>query len=109
MAALTVQSLSVNGVVPSYDSAAGGGDTFVNNGDTFFHAKNGSGSPITITFATAGTVAQGVAISDVAVVVAAGAEKMVGPFDQTVFNGSSGVSVTYSDVTSLTVAAIKLR
>lgn len=49
------------------------------------------------------------AAADVAVAVPNGEERMVGPFDPTDFNGASGVSVTYSGVSSVTVAAIKIR
>lgn len=109
MAALTVLTPTVNGALLGAVAAAAGGDTFVNNGDTLFYIKNASASQITVTFVTAGTTKQGIAIADVAVTVAAGAEKIIGPFDPTDFNGASGVSVTYSDVTTVTVRAISLR
>jgi hypothetical protein len=108
MAALTVQQILVTGLAPSYASAAGGGDTFVNDGDTFLHVFNGGGGSINVTIAPAGSV-NGIGFEDQVVAVAAGANKMIGPFDPAIFNGASGVSVSYSGVTSVTVAAIKLR
>lgn len=109
MAALSVLTPGVTGSVLGAVAAAGGGDTFVNNGDVLFYIFNGDGSDMTVTFVTAGTTSQGIAIADVAVTVAAGAEKVIGPFDPSVFNGASGVSVTYSAVTSVTVRPIKMR
>jgi len=110
MAELTVQTIVVTGLEQTYASAAGGGDTFNNDGRTFFHVKNGSGGDITLTFTTAGVwPRQSLALADPTVVVTAGEERMIGPFDKGAFNDSNGeVAVGYSGVTSLTVAAIKL-
>lgn len=108
MAELTVQNISITGLEATFASAAGGGDTFKNDGRTFFEVNNGSGGDITLTFTTPGTV-QGVAIADPTVVVTAGERRHIGPFDPSIFNNSSGlVAVGYSGVTSLTVAAIRL-
>jgi hypothetical protein len=107
MAALTVLTPTISGAPIAVASAAGGGDTFVNNGETLFYVANGSGGSITVTFATAGVTNQGIAIADVAVAVGAGETKLIGPFDPSVFNDSQGrVAVTYSGVTSLTVKPI---
>jgi len=38
MAALTVYSMSTAGVFPTFSAAAGGGDTFANDGQTFLEA-----------------------------------------------------------------------
>ena len=109
MAALTVQNVALIGLAPAYAVAAGGGDTFVNNPDTFLHVKNGGASPITVTVVTPATV-NSIAIADVAVSVPAAGERMIGPFIPTnLFNDSTGVaSITYSAVTSVTVAAIRV-
>jgi hypothetical protein len=108
MAVLTVQTIVKAGITPSYVAAAGGGDTFVNDGETFFHVKNGDASSITVTFDAVGKL-EGFAIADLAVTVAATSEEMVGPFPRGIFNsGATGVGVSYSAVTSVTVAAIKL-
>lgn len=108
MAALTVLTPAVSGALLGAVAAAGGGDTFVNNGSTLLYLKNGSGGSITVTIITAGATRQGVAIADVSVVLAAGEERVVGPFDPSDFNGASGISLTYSGVTSLTVRPISL-
>lgn len=110
MATLTVQSvIGLSGVTPTYAAAASGGDKFPNDGKTLFHAKNGSGSPITVTVASLVTCNQGQTHNN-AVVVGANSEEMIGPFDQSRFSDGTGlVSVTYSGVTSLTVAALKVQ
>lgn len=111
MAALTVQQVLVSGLVnPSFVAAAGGGDTFVNNGtSTFFEVVNGSGGSITVTFNDTGSVAPTGATqfnADVAVAVPAGQRAVIGPFATARFGGTVGV--TYSGVSSLTVAAFRL-
>lgn len=115
MALLSVQNIDLlNGLVPSYASAAGGGDTFVNDGKTMLHVKNGGGSPITLTITSQITSQDvpGLGPVDVAnetYTVANGAERMIGFFSPSRFNNTSGqVAVGYSAVTSVTVAAIRL-
>jgi len=108
MAEITVQEIAITGLEETFVSAAGGGDTFKNDGRTFFHAKNGSGADQTLTFTTPGKI-HGVAIADPTVVVTAGEERLIGPFDPSIFNNASGlVAVSYSAVTSLTVSAVRL-
>lgn len=90
-------------------AAAGGGDTFINNGRELLHIKNASVSPITVTVVTPGTV-DGGAIADLAIVVPAGATHMAGPFPPQNYNDTGAVgglvSLTYSGVTTLTVGVI---
>lgn len=90
-------------------AAAGGGDTFVNNGRELLHIKNASGAPITVTVVTPKTV-DGQAVGDLAVVVPAGATHLVGPFPPDVYNDTGAVgglvSLTYSGVTTLTVGVV---
>ena len=108
MAALTRETITRSGIDPTFVSAAGGGDTFANDGLVFFVVKNGSGGEITITFVTTSTVL-GFSVTDMAVAVANGAEGWIGPFPQTNFNDSDGlVSVTYSGVGSVTVSAVRI-
>lgn len=114
MATLTVQTAVVTGVQPTFNSAAGGGDVFANDGNTYAHFVNGSGGSITVTFDAVPTSVNkegfgDITISDTAVAIPAGEQRVIGPFPQARFNNSSGqVSMTYSGVTSLTVATIKL-
>ena len=106
MALLTVQSADLDGLAASYDSAAGGGDTFVNDGNTQLHVKNGSGAPITVTV-TATVACNHGSLHDSVTSVGAGAEAFIGEFERERFNNSAGqCAITYSGVTSLTIAAI---
>ncbi|RJX18505.1 MAG: hypothetical protein C4570_06400 [Ammonifex sp.] len=108
MAQLTVQNIALAGLTPSYAAAAAGGDNFTNDGRAFLHVKNGSASSINVTVDSAVPCNQGFD-HDITVAVAAGADKMIGPFDPERFNDSTGkVNVTYSAVTTVTVAALHL-
>jgi hypothetical protein len=111
MALLATQDVVYAGLLPTYAAATGGGDTFVADQDTILHAKNGSGGALTVTVAVAATSVGGQAITSIAVSVPAGSERMIGPFPPNFFNSpSTGVaSITYSGVTSLTVAIIRAR
>lgn len=116
MALLTVQEITRAGPTPTYASATSGGDTF-NNDDserTFLHVKN-AGSQITLTIVTAKTSVQvsgygAVALADITVTIpATTGDKMIGPFPGVRFNTSNGqVAITYSGVTSVTIAAVKV-
>ena len=106
--ALTNQVIATSGIVPSAAAANVDGNSFDNDGAVFFHAINGSGGDLTLTFQTPAQVA-GEPITERAVVVSAGAEEFIGPFNTSVFNQSTGeVYVDYSGVGSLTVAAFNL-
>lgn len=108
MAALSTQTIVRTGIIPTYAAAAGGGDSFVPSSDTYLHVKNGSGGSLTVTVAATYT-AIGQAVANVVVAIAAGAEKMLGPFPYEYFAQSDGTAAaTYSGVTSLTVAVLKL-
>jgi hypothetical protein len=111
MATLSTQTIVRGGLNPTYASCAGGGDVFTPGAQTFLHVKNGGGSNQTVTVAAAG----GQPLSDLTftnpscTVVAGGAEFM-GPFPASVFAGSGGTaSITYSGVTSLTVAVLNME
>ena len=106
MATLTVQDVVRSGLNPSYASAAAGGDDFPNDGKrTFAHVKNGGASAITVTLDITQTV-DGQAVTDPTVSIPAGEERMIGPFPVAYYGASVGLS--YSDVTSVTVAAIRV-
>jgi hypothetical protein len=108
---LTVQEVVIAGkqlTMTTPDVTDGVG--FVNtSGGVMLLINNASAGEITATFATPGKVA-GVDIAEHSVAVAAGTMKVVGPFDSSVFNQASGqVYATFSAVTDVTVAAIRLR
>lgn len=89
-------------------ACAGGGDQFANTGQEIAVIKNGSGSPITVTFVTQATV-DGQAVGDLAVVLAAGETRSIGPFPTGIYNDVNGnLQMTYSGVTSLTAKILKV-
>ena len=111
MAALTTQHVNHAGVTPSYASCAGGGDTFTPGDRVMLHVKNGSGGSLTVTVATPGSVDGDLAVTDLAVAVGAGAEKMIGPFPAQHFADpalSGAAAISYSGVTTLTIAVLEL-
>ncbi|MEU3620604.1 hypothetical protein ACWD4O_10185 [Streptomyces sp. NPDC002623] len=87
-------------------AAAGGGDTAPVGPGRFLYVNNADASSKTVTIATPGTVS-GLAIADVAVVVAAGKHAII-PLTN-IFRGSTGrAAITYSAVTSVTVRPFEL-
>lgn len=107
MALLTTQQMTSAGAAITLASAAAGGDTAdVSNGRTFLWCKNGGGSSITVTLTTPGTIDGDLAVADRAVTVANGAEKLIGPLSPVVYG--TVVSIAYSAVTSVTVAAVSV-
>lgn len=109
MAVLTVQQASLAGLTPTYAAASAGGDSFPNDGNIVLHVKNTNGSQRTVTVASQKAATPGLAPSNNAVVVAAtNGDKVIGPFDPSVWNDANGsVQVTYSAETGVTVAAIR--
>jgi hypothetical protein len=69
--------------------------------------KNGSGSPITVTLVTPGNVDGDLAIADRAVVVAAGVTTGIPVTDRYMDPVTGLASITYSAVTTVTVAVIR--
>lgn len=109
MALLTTQVSSITGTTITYAAAAGGGDTFTRTSDAMdIRVKNGSGGSITVTLVIPGTTAEGQPIPDVPVAVAAGAEKSIRVPASAVDSSTGLCSLTYSGVTSLTVAVVSL-
>jgi len=111
MALLTPLVPVITGPLLGAVAAAGGGDSFSNTGKELFYVKNASGGAITVTFdspATCSFAGAALAAHDNSVSVGAAEERLIGPFPAVRFNdGSSNVIVTYSGVTSLTVAVIR--
>jgi hypothetical protein len=105
---LIVLTIVQAGVEPALTAAAVGGNSFDNDGRTFFHVDNASGSLIWATFAAQNNCSLGQA-HDIAVAVPAGEERMIGPFEKHIYNDNNDeVVVTYSNVTTVTVGATKL-
>jgi hypothetical protein len=77
---------------------------------TFLWVKNGSGGSITVTVGIGGTTF-GILNPDVARVVTAGAEAVIGPLPVD-FTGSDlfgFITFSYSGVTSLTIALVRVE
>jgi hypothetical protein len=119
MAEITAQSISESGLAaPEYSTCNSGGDTVVNGGvnrgPVFLHIKNGSGGELTVTITAQvtsidleayGTVTK----SNASVVVPSSGASFIGPFPSAIYNNSDdAIAITYSGVTSLTIAALYL-
>ncbi len=107
MAVLSVQSVTTAGLEATYAAAAGGGDSFSNDGKTILHVKNASVGDITVTINSQVACDQG-SDHNAAVVVTAGEERFIGPFPARYNNASGAVEVTYSGVTTLTVRPLSI-
>jgi len=113
--ALTVEDIARTGLEATYNAAASGDGNAIDNSShrMFLHVVNGSGGSIDVTVQTPNTV-DGLTIQDLVVAVPAGEDRFIGPFpdmyDQVDADNSipTAIKVTYSSVTSLTVAAIRL-
>ena len=105
--AITKSTALITGVALAYQAANVDGNYIVNTtGRVILHAKNGSGGAITVTVNSQQQCDQG-GDHDLVVSVGAGADKMIGPLTTARYNDTDGrVQITYSGVTSLTVAAI---
>jgi hypothetical protein len=108
MAILSVQIIPLIGLEPSYAAADVGGDEFVNSGRDFIHVKNGHTSEQTVTMNSQTACSFGFD-HDAAVAIPASEERMIGPFPKNRFDDSNGkVLITYSGVTSLTIAVLRV-
>lgn len=110
MATLSVQTITAAGLDPTYAAAAGGGDKVLPGPTTFLHVINGGGSSITVTVATPGNFYAAVANPDLTVTVGASGESMI-PIPATPFGdpADSGLAaISYSGVTTVTVAALRI-
>lgn len=107
MAALTTQRISITGLVATYTSAGGSGDTIEAAANVFLHVKNGSGASINVTVAVPGTE-YGVNRADAVIAVAAGAETFIEIPRELADSSDHRVHVTYSASSSVTVAALGL-
>lgn len=105
MAELAVVKVSRDGVEPAYVAADVAGDTFVNDGTTMLHVKNGGAGVSTVTIDSPNVCNQG-EVHDVVIAVPAGEERLIGPFPVARF--SRTVSVSYDVITTVTVAALQM-
>ena len=112
MAELTVQQITESGGAATYVAATADGDVADNNGNLFLHIKNGGGSEITVTITAQTTSVESGAYGELtkanaSVAIAASGEAFIGGFAPAAFNdGDSEIAITYSAVTSVTIAAL---
>jgi len=105
---LTIQEISLTGITPTYTAANADGNYFSGSGKEFLIVKNGGASAITVTVTSQQECNQG-ELHHVTVSVDASGEKWIGPFDKDRFNDTDGyVQVSYSDVSNVTVAVVRL-
>lgn len=118
MATLTVQNLSISGLLSSTFASASAGDKFTNDGNTILLFLNGNASSRTLTLTVQNaTVNQAgynpITLSNPTVTLPGsgtnGGFAAVGPFGTGQFNDSNGqVNYTLDVATGMTVAAIKV-
>jgi hypothetical protein len=74
------------------------------------HVKNAGGGDCTITALTPSTANQGLTIEDPEIVVTAGEDRFIGPFDPSLFNQAdgSGVWLDFDIDSSVTIAGVIL-
>ena len=112
MALLTAQNIVTGGLEATYTAAAAGGDTVVPDERTFLHYKNASVGDITVTLVCEGTCSFGSSTPthDRTVVITAAEERFIptGPSIRFADSVTGLVSITYSGVTTLTVAAVRI-
>lgn len=111
MALLARQKVDEDGLLASYGAANGGGDSFDNDGRVILHVKNAdvSGKTVTITPENPTTSKPGygeLTKQNAGGTVAASTDQFFGPFPAGAF-GALG-QITYSDVTSLTIAVLRV-
>jgi hypothetical protein len=108
MAILAIQSVLQSGLAPTFAPATLGGDTFANDERIYLHVKNGAATATTVTV-NSFTVCNHGFDHDLVISVPAAGERLIGPFQASRFNNdTSTVGVTYSAVTTVTVAAIRV-
>jgi hypothetical protein len=101
---LTKQQTLNTGITPVYVAGSASlGHSFANTGHEMLHVKNGGVAPVDVTIATTGKLA-GLSLAALKVTVTNAQERMIGPFDPTVFNQPDGtVNVDLSGDAGITL------
>lgn len=107
MAQLAYQQIAITGLEATFAAATGGGDTVAPDDRGFIRVKNGGGSPITVTIVRPGSQF-GQANPDIPVTVTNAEERDIGPLPRELADTDGLIDITYSGVTSVTVAALRL-
>jgi hypothetical protein len=109
MAVIAKQTIVIAGTAVTYEAAASGGDTFVNNGKVMYRVTNAHATLTrTVTFVTSKVVDGDLNVADRTVVLAALSTVEFGPFDKGLYG--TNVSVAYSNNgDDLTVALVEFQ
>jgi hypothetical protein len=109
---ITLQTINRStGTVVTYAAATAGGDKFPNDGKTVLRVKNSDSSPHSVTVNSVENCDQGFDHDEPSSVAVAngGVIREFGPFPMALYNDADGYAhVTYTAVTSVTVAAVQL-
>jgi hypothetical protein len=110
MATLSFVQAAIAGANPGFAAASAGGDKVPPNDRGALIVRNGSGASINVTVAVPGNTRFGLANPDVVVAVPAGADRVIGPFPSELADTATDnlVAITYSAVTTVTVAAVQI-
>jgi len=108
MALLAAQKVSLAGLDPVFVAASPTGDEFPNSGRAVLYVRNDGTSEITVTVNSQTPCNYGYD-HDAVITVPPGGERVIGPFAPARFNDPNGrVQVSYSAVTSVTVAVLEV-
>ncbi|MFJ6659709.1 hypothetical protein ACIQNG_25650 [Streptomyces sp. NPDC091377] len=107
MAILSAQQLPLSGLQPAYANAASGGDQAPTGEKLALHVRNGDAAAKTVTITTPGTVGD-LAVADAQQVIPASGNAFI-PLKGVFRDPMTGrAAITYSAVTSVTVAVLQL-
>jgi hypothetical protein len=107
MATLPTQVIGQTGAAITFSNANSGGDQCATGSDVLLLVKNGSGSSITVTLTTPGTVDGDLSIADRTLTVAAGATSGIPVTDRYRDPATGLAAIGYSSATTVTVAVIR--
>lgn len=108
MALLTTVTAAALGSNPGYVAANAGGDTMQYSPNTGLHIRNASGGSVTVTVVVPGNTQFSQPQPDYTVAVPAGTDRVVSLRPELVDSATGLISVTYSAVTSVTVAVVSV-
>lgn len=109
--AVAVQEISRSALAPAYTGSLSIANTYTVNNEgkrTFLHFKKTGAGACTVTITTPKVVA-GLAVADLtATVPATTGDIMLGPFPTDAFNNGQNIEFTLSEITGLSVAALRV-
>jgi hypothetical protein len=108
--ALVPDVVTEAGVAANYNSGLVTANTYTfrNNGRTLLHVKKSGAGACTVSVAAQGTIRGHALAAQTISIPATTGDKFIGPFAHDVYDdGNHDVSVTFSEITGLTVAVIQ--